>query len=322
MVGCKWMGEGSGKGKGVEMLKSKKAMGRGVSIMLHKEIRDNGGDKDYGKNFKEAMGTVAEIKGILLAGGRREYEAIYGEPLEERLKGLGGRGQVVDNQKVEWGVERVTELWGALQSPAKDNWSTAGKVAVASAIATKVNKTKRKRSRYHGSVVATDCKVVSPRIVINSVIGSTKLKILKQYQSSAGALAAVYIKCGECSGAEEEASAAERVVAVQRSIQDLRAKFGCFRESKSYVVHTNSTMVRVVLVGPVGEIDELKNCIVPFCLMSDACSYTNATKWAPVSHLVARELFYAPDGSRRLLWALANASLLLSVNPESYVHSN
>ena len=311
LVGSKWMGEDGRKEKRIRILMDEKETRRGVSIILHKELRDIEGGGDYGKKFKDAMGTVAEIKGIMMAGGRREYEAIYGGPLEERLAGLGVRGQVVDKKTVEWGTERVAELWDALRSPVNDNWSTTGKVAKAGAIATKVSKTKRKRSRYHGSVVAMECKVVSPRSVINSVIGSTKLKILKQYQSSVGVLAAVYIKCGECSGAEEEASAAERVVAVQRSIQDLRKKFGCFKECKSYVVHTNSTMVRVVLVGPVGEIDELKNCIVPFCLMSDACSYTNATKWAPVSHLIARELFYAPDGTRRLLWALVNTSLLL-----------
>ena len=134
-----------GRGRnGVELLKSKKAMGRGVCIMLHNEIRKKGDQTDYGLRFKDAMGTMNEIKGILMMDGRREYEAIYGKPLKERLMGLEGRTQIVNKQKVEWGVERAKEIWDALQNPYNDDWATAGKVADASEIVTQVNVKKKK----------------------------------------------------------------------------------------------------------------------------------------------------------------------------------
>ena len=65
----------------------------------------------------------------------------------------------------------------------------------------------------------------------------------------------------------------------------------------------------VVIIGPVAELAELQNCVVPFMLMLNPRATVSAK--AHASHLVARELFYSPSHSRRLAWAIANASLLL-----------
>ena len=116
------------------------------------------------------------------------------------------------------------------------------------------------------------------------------------------------ILCGECKDKESEEYAAENVVAVKRTLTDLRKRFGSLSACKSHIVNCG-TLVVVVLVVPAKELFEIQNCVTSFLLMLNLGSNTFAR--APSCHLIARELFYATDNSRRLLWAVANMTPLV-----------
>jgi len=283
---------------------------RGVTMVLHVMLREgmNGCYEEKFVKTGEAMGDVR-----LLFGGER---GIFGEgrhklDLYKRHKmrggesGEGGRGF---SDKAKWGVAKAKRIWELVGEPTSDGGVTKGRVDAANEMIRLIHKDTRKRDRYASAATAMNCSSMDINRVLNWMMGMQRWDVLQQVEKAKGLLGATVVLCGECSTPQAEAVAAEKVVAVQRSIQDMRARFGCFRLCRPYVVNKGSLLV-VVIIGPVFELAELQNCVVPFMIMLNPRATVSSK--APVSHLVARELFYAPAHSRRLVWAMANASLLL-----------
>ena len=298
----KWGGER--KRKKISEVEKK----RGVTMVVHAMLREKmeGG---YEEKFVETMDAMVDVR--LLLGGER---GIFGEGRHKRdlykrhqlRKEGGGDGGFPGKSK--WGVAQAKRIWGLVEDPISDGGVARDRVQAANEVIGMIHKDTRKRDRYASAATALNGSSMDINRVLNWLMGMQRWDVLQQVEKSTALLGASVVLCGECSTPKTESAASERVVSVQRSIQDMRTRFGCLRLSRTYVVHKGGLLV-VVVIGPVAELAELQNCVVPFMLMLNPRA-TIAAK-APVSHLIARELFYSAAHSRRLVWAMANAALLL-----------
>jgi hypothetical protein len=260
---------------------------------------------EVGKGLEDLKLLLAvECKG---AGGSRGGPDVYRrqEMRREATMLLAGGGERCRIAK--WGVTRAKEIWSALEDPSVDGGEIQGRVAAADELIDAIAAGKRSRDRYKSHATAMQSSPMDVNRVMNWLASLQKWDAMRQVEQSDVILGATVILCGECTDSASEAEAAERVVAVQRTLTDLRRRFGSFSSGRSYVV-TRGTLVVVVLIAPTKELFEIQNCITPFFLMQNPIS--NAFAQAPSCHLIARELFYAADNSRRLLWAVANMTLL------------
>ena len=325
VVGGEWMGCGGGrewwelKGMTKEWKEKKRKRKRseiekkrGVTMVLHVMLRE-AMMGCYEEKFVQTMDAMDDVR--LLLGGER---GVFGEgrhklDVYKRRKardeeGERGCGREEFSSKSKWGVAQAKRIWGFVDDPAADGGVAMARVEAASEMIGMIHKDTRKRDRYASAATALNCSSMDINRVLNWMMGMQRWDVLQHVEKATGLLSASVLLCGECSTRQTEAAAAEKVVSVQRTIQDLRDRFGCLRLARAYVVHKGALLV-VVIIGPVAELAELQNCVVPFMLMLNPRATVSAK--APASHLVARELFYSPSHSRRLAWAMANASLLL-----------
>ena len=285
----------------------------GATMILGVELLEGSKQTDHRERVSEVGKSMGDLKLLLEVeckevGGSRGGPDVYRRQEMRREANMLLESGEERSKIAKWGVNRVRAIWSALEDPTIDGGEIEGRVAAADEIIDAIAAGKRSRDRYSSHASMMTCSPMDVNRVMNWMASLQKWDALRQVEQSDILLGASVILCGECIDTESEINAAERVVAVQRTLTDLRKRFKSLSSCRSYVVNRGQLVV-VVLIAPTKELFEIQNCITPFLLMQNPGS--NAYAQAPCCHLIAREMFYAADNSRRLLWAIANMTILV-----------
>ena len=318
--GREWWEERGRKGEEKQKVERRKdkimsggRMKIGATMIMGVELLEGSKQKDHKERVSEVGKSMGDLKLLLEVeckevGGSRGGPDVYSRQEMRREANMLLQSGEERSKIAKWGVNRVREIWYALEDPAIDGGEIDGRVNAADEIIDAIAAGKRSRDRYSSHASIMVCSPMDVNRVMNWMASLQKWDALRQVEESDVLLGASVILCGECIDKESEIHAAERVVAVQRTLADLRKRFRSLSSCRSYVVHRGPLVV-VVLIAPKKELFEIQNCITPFLLMQNPGS--NAYAQAPCCHLIARELFYAADNSRRLFWAIANMTILV-----------